>query len=72
MNIMDIQKLKMSNGRTVEQNLLDQANLLRELIQNISGSIVDLFRPKTMSGQAVSKIRLSRTAWSKLSEIGCK
>lgn len=29
----DVSKLKMSNGRTIEQNLLDQANLLRELIK---------------------------------------
>lgn len=29
----DVRKLKMSNGRTVEQSLLDQANLLRELIR---------------------------------------
>lgn len=29
----DIRKLKMSNGKTIEQNLLEQANLLRELIR---------------------------------------
>lgn len=29
----DIRKLKMSNGRSIEQNLLEQANLLRELIR---------------------------------------
>lgn len=29
----DIRKLEMSNGKTIEQNLLEQANLLRELIR---------------------------------------
>lgn len=29
----DIRKLRMSNGRTLEQNLLEQADLLRELIR---------------------------------------
>lgn len=48
-NIMlgDIRKLKMSNGRTVEQNLLEQANLLRELIQKHLREYQKLFPPSS-------------------------
>lgn len=42
----DVHKLKLSNGRTIEQNLLNQANLLRDLIRKHLVEYRRSFAPK--------------------------
>lgn len=42
----DIRKLPMTNGKTLEQNLLEQANLLKELIEKHLNEYLNAFSPK--------------------------